>query len=77
MKITRRQLRRIIKEETSRLNERGTGNPALAAEERALTTAVVKWVEKYRMVMGMAPHDSSDDRRIRRTLDDIIGAIIR
>lgn len=70
------RIRRLVMRE-ARLNERGTGNLALAAEERALTTAVVKWVEKYRMVMGMAPNDSSDDRRIRRTLDDIIGAIIQ
>ena len=70
------RIRRLVMRE-ARLNERGTGNPALAAEERALTTAVVNWIDKYRMVMGMDPNDFGDDRRIRRTLDDMIGAIIQ
>ena len=59
------------------LSERGTGNPALAEEERALTSAVVNWVDKYRMVMGMDPNDFGDDRRVRRGLDDMIGALIQ
>tara|TARA_B100001094_G_C17881580_1_gene647130 strand:- start:215 stop:454 length:240 start_codon:yes stop_codon:yes gene_type:complete len=78
MKITRKTLRDIIKEELTKkqLQERGTGNPALDKEERALTAAVVAWVDKYRLVMGMDPNDFGDDKRVRRTLDDIIGALI-
>ena len=78
MKISKRQLRRIIKEElaSKQLQERGTGNPALASEERALTAAVVAWVEKYRLVMGFDPNDFGDDKRVRRTLDDIIGGLL-
>jgi hypothetical protein len=77
MKITRRQLRRIIKEEKVKLiSERGTGNPALQAEERALTDAVVAWIDKYRLVMGMDPNDFGDDKRVKRTLDDLIGGLI-
>ncbi len=77
MKITKRQLRRIIKEEKAKLlSERGSGNPALAEAERKIVDAVVAWVDQYRLVMGMDPNDFGDDRRIRRTLDDIIGALI-
>tara|TARA_B100000683_G_C12093590_1_gene392103 strand:+ start:319 stop:558 length:240 start_codon:yes stop_codon:yes gene_type:complete len=78
MKITRKTLREIIKEElaSKQLQERGTGNPALEKEERALTAAVVAWVEKYRLVMGFDPNDFGDDKRVRRTLDDIIGGLL-
>jgi len=75
MKISKNQLRKIISEELVLL-ERGTGNPALEKEERALTAAVVAWVEKYRLVMGFDPNDFGDDRRVRRTLDDIIGGLL-
>ena len=78
MKITRKTLREIIKEElaSKQLQERGTGNPALEKEERALAAAVVAWVEKYRLVMGFDPNDFGDDKRVRRTLDDIIGGLL-
>ena len=78
MKITKKTLRDIIKEELAKkqLNERGTGNPALAPEEKALTAAIINWVDKYRLVMGFDPNDFGDDRRVRRTLDDIIGGLL-
>tara|TARA_B100000683_G_C12333300_1_gene491477 strand:+ start:151 stop:651 length:501 start_codon:yes stop_codon:yes gene_type:complete len=58
------------------ISERGTGNPELATEERNLKNAVIAWVDKYRLVMGMDPNDFGDDKRIRRALDDMIGALI-
>ena len=70
------KIRKIVMRE-ARLNERGTGNPALAQEERALTSAVVNWVDKYRMVMGMDPNDFGDDKRVKMALDDMIGALIQ
>ncbi len=70
------RLRKLIKRE-ARLNERGTGNPALANEERALTSAVVQWVDKYRMVMAMDPSDPGNDRRVRRVLDDLISGLVQ
>ena len=70
------KIRKLVMRE-ARLNEHGTGNPALAEEERALTTAVLNWVDKYRLVMGMDPNDFGDDKRVRRTLDDMIGALIQ
>lgn len=58
------------------LNERGTGNPALSDAERSLVRAVINWVDQYRLVMSMDPNDYGDDRRVRRTLNDIIGGLI-
>ena len=70
------KIRKLVMRE-ARLNERGTGNPALAAEERALTSAVVNWVDKYRMVMALDPNDFGDDKRVKAVLDDMIGALIQ
>lgn len=74
MKITKKQLRRLIKEEL--LEERGTGDPALAEAERQIVDSVVNWVDMYRLKMGMDPNDFRDDRRVRSALDDIIGALV-
>ena len=74
MKITKRQLRRIIREQL--LSERGTGNPALQTKERAIMSAVVDFVDEYRLVMGMDPNDFGDDRRVRRAVQDIIGGVL-
>ena len=74
MKITKRQLRRIIREQL--LSERGTGNPALKSKERAIMSAVVDFVDEYRLVMGMDPNDFGDDRRVRRAVQDIIGGVL-
>ena len=77
MKITKRQLRRIIREEHSKvIAERGTGNPALKMDERALMDAVVAFADKYMLTMGMDPSDAADAKRTRRTIDDIIGAVL-
>ncbi len=74
MKITKKQLRKIIKEEL--MLERGTGNPALQSKERAIMSAVVEFVDEYRLVMGMDPNDFGDDRRVRRAVQDIIGSVL-
>lgn len=74
MKITKRQLRRIIKEQL--LMERRTGNPAMYAEESALIQAVEKYYDKYMLVMGMDPNDFRDSKRTRRSIDDLIGAVL-
>jgi hypothetical protein len=77
MRITKRQLRRIIREEKARLiSERGTGNPALQAEERALTDAIVTFADAYMLTMGMNPGDPADAQRTRHTIDDIPGAVM-
>ena len=74
MKITKRQLRKLIQEEL--LYERGSGNPALRAEEQAITRAVANFVDKYMMTMGMNPGDDRDMQRTRRVIDDMVGAVM-
>ena len=56
--------------------ERGTGNPALRAEEEAITRSVTDFVDKYMMTMGMNPGDDRDMQRTRRIIDDIIGTVM-
>lgn len=77
MKITKRQLRRIIKEERQKLLiERGSGNPALRDDEQKLRIATVNFVDKYMMAMGMNPGNPADLQKTRRIVDDIIGAVM-
>ena len=74
MRVTKRHLRRIIREEV--LVERGTGDPALRQEEQALTRAVEQFADKYMMKMAMNPSDPADLQRVRKTIDDMVGAVI-
>lgn len=60
----------------ARLNERGTGNPALQAKERAITSAVVTFVDEYRLIMGLDPSDFGDDKRVRLAVQDIISGVL-
>ena len=77
MKITKRQLRRIIKEEKLKLiSERGTGNPALHAEERALIDAIVAFSDKYMLTMSMNPGIPADAKRVRNMIDNIINGVM-
>ena len=77
MKISKRQLSKIIKEESQKLiNERGTGNPAIQAEERALMNAVVEFSDVYMLTMGMNPGAPADAKRLRHTINDIINSVI-
>ena len=78
MKITRKTLRQIIKEELTkkRLQERSTGNPAMRAEERAVMDSIVKFVQKYQMVMQLDPSDFGDDKKVRQAVDDLVATIL-
>ena len=78
MKITKKTLREIIKEELTKkhLQERGTGNPAMQAEERAVMDAIVKFVQKYQMVMQLDPSDFGDDKKVRQVVDDLVSTIL-
>ena len=77
MKITKRKLKKIIREEHLRLiNERGTGNPAFAVEERALMSAVLAFHEKYMLSMGMNPSNRLDTQRSRSVISDIINTVL-
>ena len=74
MKITKRQLRQIIRE--SLLAERGTGNPELRAEEQAIMRSVVAFVDKYRLANSLDPNDFGDDRRVRQAVRDVIAGVL-
>ena len=74
MKITKRQLRRIIQEEL--LVERGTGNPALRSEEQAIMRSVVAFVDKYRLANSLDPNDFGDDKRVRQAVQDVIAGVL-
>ena len=77
MKITKRQLRRIIREERARLiSERGTGNPELRPEEQAIMRSVVAFVDKYRLVNSLDPNDFGDDKRVRQAVQDVIAGVL-
>ena len=78
MKITRKTLREIIKEELAKkhLQERSTGNPAMQAEERVVMDAIVKFVQKYQMVMQLDPSDFGDDKLVRQAVDDLVTTIL-
>ena len=74
MKITKRQLRKIIRE--AQLNERGTGNPALKEEERSIRSAVEAFYDKYMLAMGANPSDPKDLERVKRAIYDNIDAVL-
>jgi len=75
MPLTKRQLRRIIKEEKQKiLNERS--NAALAEIESQLRYTLAEYIDTYMMSMNMNPGDPADLRRVNRRVDDIIDTII-
>ncbi len=75
MKITKSQLRRIIKEEKEKiLAERP--NPALAEIERVLRRTLAEYIDTYMMSMSMNVGDPADRQRVSRKVGDIVGTII-
>ena len=77
MKITKRQLRRIIREEKARfLIERGTGNPALRQEEQEIRSAVERFYDKYMVAMGGDPSNPRDLERVKLAIHDNIDAVL-
>ena len=77
MKLTKRQLKRIIQEEQQKLLfERGSGNPVLASAERKLMTAAMEFHDQYMMVMGMNPADARDAQQVRQTIDNLVSTIL-
>ena len=56
MKVTKRQLRRIIKEEKAKLlSEASEVGPELRQEESQLISAIEQFFDKYAMVVGLDP----------------------
>ena len=67
---------KAAKKAGKKINERGTGNPALQPEERAIMDAVVAFVDKYRLANSMDPNDFGDDKRVRLAVQDVIATVL-
>ncbi len=77
MKITRRQLRQIIKEEKDRLLERRSGNPALEAEERDIIDAILKYADKWQLTMaGPTANADADARRMKAAIVELVEGVL-
>ena len=69
MKITKRQLRRIIKEEKARLSEVGGFN---LADDEAYNKAILEFSDKFKAIidemlkMGMLPEDVDEAINVAR-----------
>ncbi len=75
MKITKRQLRRIIKEEKARLLSEKM-NPAMMEIESQLRYTLAEYIDTYMMSMNMNPGDPNDRRRISQRVGDIVNTLI-
>ena len=75
MKITKEQLRRIIKEEKAKLLSEAI-NPAMVEIENELRHTLAEYIDTYMMSMNMNPGDPADRRRVSRRVDDIVTTII-
>ena len=75
MKITKEQLRRIIKEEKAKLLSEAI-NPAMVEIENELRHTLAEYIDTYMMSMNMNPGDPADRQRVSRRVDDIVSTII-
>jgi hypothetical protein len=75
MKITKTQLRRIIKEETEKILAESM-NPAMAEIENELRHTLAEYIDTYMMSMNMNPGDPADRRRLYHRIESITSAII-
>ena len=75
MKITKRQLRRIIKEEKQKLLAESM-NPAMVEIENELRHTLAEYIDTYMMSMNMNPGDASDRRRVYNRIESITSMII-
>ena len=73
MKITKRQLRRIIREEKARLLNEAMAGPELQEEERQYILAIEQFINKYAELEGMEPQNlpQRDKDGIRSILERI------
>jgi predicted phage-related endonuclease len=76
MKITKRQLRRIIREEKARVLSERMDRSEMFNLESGLRSAVVGFVDEYMMKMGMNPSDPTDMKRLRREVDNIVNGVL-
>lgn len=75
MKITKRQLRRIIREEKARILSESM-NPAMVEIENELRHTLAEYIDTYMMSMNMNPGDPADRRRLYNRIESITSTII-
>ena len=82
MKITKRQLRRIIREEKARLlKEASEVGPELGQEESQLISAIEQFFDKYAAVTGLDPMNMQPNDRenvvsaMQRIFDKTVSAL--
>ena len=76
MKITKRQLRNIIRKEKVRVLAERMDRSEMFNLESGLRSAVVGFVDEYMMKMGMNPSDPTDMERLRREVDNIVSGVL-
>ena len=75
MKITKRQLRRIIREEKTKLIKE-TQNPAMVEIENELRYTLAEYIDTYMLSMNMNPSNPADRRRVHHRIEAITSMII-
>ena len=75
MKVTKRQLQRIIREEKQRLLSESM-NPAMVEIENELRHTLAEYIDTYMMSMNMNPGDPADRRRVYHRIETLTSTII-
>jgi hypothetical protein len=75
MKITKRQLRRIIREEKARILSESM-NPAMVEIENELRHTLAEYIDTYMMSMNMNPGDAGDRRRVYNRIESLTSMIM-
>ena len=74
MKITKRQLRQIIREEKQKILLESK-EPDWHTHAR-LNHALVDWLDAYTLAMGLNPGDPVDSKRIHAEVDRIVDTVL-
>tara|TARA_E500000331_G_C16976867_1_gene591770 strand:- start:100 stop:333 length:234 start_codon:yes stop_codon:yes gene_type:complete len=75
MKITKLQLKRIIKEEKAKILAESQ-NPAMIEIENVLRHTLAEYIDTYMMSMNMNPGDQADRRRVYQRIEAITSTLI-
>ena len=75
MQITKKQLRKIIKEEKQKLIFE-TMNPAMAEIENELRHTLAEYIDTYMISMNMNPGNPADRRRVFKRIEALTSTLI-
>ena len=76
MKITKRQLRRIIAEEKQKLVAERVGPGAMYNMETNLRHALTDFVEDYMSAMEMEPANKQHTNAVRMRINDVLTQVL-